>query len=77
MKDNLSIHIKQYFLLTFDEENRDFKFNLSNWDEKSRLFKGGFMSEGTGGFLLLPKNIPSLYPEQKILINCLLLWAEN
>ena len=28
--------------------------------------KGGFMSEGTGRFLLLPKNIPNLYPKQKI-----------
>jgi hypothetical protein len=28
--------------------------------------KGGFMSEGIGGFLLLPKNISNLYPEQKI-----------
>jgi hypothetical protein len=27
---------------------------------------GGFMAEGTGGFLLLPKNITNLYPEQKI-----------
>ena len=28
------------------------------------------MSEGTGGFLLLPKNIPNLYPKQKILNKC-------
>ena len=30
------------------------------------FIKGSFMSEGTGGFLLLQKNIPNLYPEQKI-----------
>jgi hypothetical protein len=27
---------------------------------------GGFKSEDTGRFLLLQKNIPNLYPEQKI-----------
>jgi hypothetical protein len=33
---------------------------------KTCLTKGGFMSEVTGGFLLLQTNIPNLYPEQKI-----------
>ena len=28
------------------------------------------MSEGTGGFLLLLKNIPNLYSEHKILNKC-------
>ena len=28
--------------------------------------KGGYKSEDTGGFLLLQKNIPNYYPEQKI-----------
>ena len=28
------------------------------------------MVEGTGGFLLFLKNIPNLYPEQKILNKC-------
>ena len=27
--------------------------------------KGGFYSEGNGGFLLCQKNIPNLYPKQK------------
>ena len=31
MKDNLSIHIKKYFLLTFDEENRHFKLKGASW----------------------------------------------
>ena len=30
------------------------------------LVKGGFKSEDTGEFLLLQKNIPNHYPEQKI-----------
>ena len=34
-----------------------------------KVSKGGFKSEGTGGFLLLQKNIPNLYPEQKIWIS--------
>ena len=40
-------------------------------DPKARLVnilgaKGGFMSKGTGGFLLLQKNLPNLYPWKKI-----------
>ena len=35
-------------------------------DSNRTLSKGGFKSEDTGEFLLLQKNIPSHYPEQKI-----------
>ena len=39
--------------------------------------KGGIMSEDAGKFSLFQKNIPNLYPEQKIWIICLLLWVGN
>ena len=42
---------------------------------KMKVAKGGFTSEDTGGFLLLQKNIPDHYPNQKI--SYLLFWVGN
>ena len=42
---------------------------------KMKVAKGGFKSGDTGGFLLLQKNIPDHYPNQKI--SYLLFWVGN
>ena len=60
-------------LLFVNRKQADFKHQLfwmlimkKSLGTIKKVSKGGFKSEGTGGFLLLQKNIPNLYPEQKI-----------
>ena len=52
-----------------ERNHRTFALGLGQFTIYNLVAKGGFMSEGTGGFLLLQKNIPNLYPEQKIWIS--------
>ena len=49
-----------------ERNHRTFALGLGQFTIYNLVAKGGFMSEGTGGFLLFPKNIPNLHPEQKI-----------
>ena len=52
--------------------------NYFSWlIESCSTFKGGFKSEDTEKILLLQKIILNIYPEQKIWISCLLIWAGN
>ena len=49
-----------------ERNRRTFALGLGQFTIYNLVAKGSFISEGNGGFLLFQKNIPNLYPEQKI-----------
>ena len=58
---------KPKIMVEFKSEEKTFTpEEISSMVSLRAYVLGGIMSEDTGRFFLLQKNIPSLYPEQKI-----------